>query len=335
MRTRALPLMAAVLSTSVFVGHGRADDLEATWRRDYPAAAKRLEGFTQRFLCKGTLTRRSYAGKTIVTKEITIARSGDKKLLVRDKRFIEGTSREFQGDVLSLTPRHAFRLTRQMASQPYVVEAFVEPENWPTLELQFKVLSDEYIQSAYKFSRKTLLEMLDDPTFVLKSISRVDKGPERYVRVDYAMGEGDTAESGKVLLDPRREWAIREFDVKKMVALSADKVVQERTQHGEIGYADLSGGVIFPNTIHVVRRTPKPDAYEEIKLDFKEIQIGDVPDNRFALTAFGLPDIPLRPVPAPSFLSLRNPVLWASLVVAIAAFALQHLLKTRLKRSPA
>ncbi|MEW4566227.1 hypothetical protein AB1L88_00020 [Tautonia sp. JC769] len=322
------PLLA-VLTTLSWNSQVASTDLEAVWRREYPAAVARLEEASRKFTSSGILTRRSLTGKTILTKNITLIRDQDRKVLIRDNRIVQGTNEPFNSDVLCTTDEHVFRLVKPQGVGPWVVEAFTLPSNWETLAVQFELLFDLYVEAAYSVMGISFFEKTRETSFCLEKIERISRSGESLIRIDYSMGTGDEAEAGTVLLDPRKDWAIRECDVEAMVKYPGDGVVERQRHHMQVDYFTRSEG-FFPERIHFVTRTPKPEVFEEMLLEFDEIRLGEVDEERFQLTAYGLPDIPLTPAPRPpSLFSLRNPIFWASLLVAIAAFTLHRTLQRR------
>ena len=60
--------------------------------------------------------------------------------------------------------------------------------------------------------------------------------------------------------------------------------------------------------------------------------VGNVPDDMFRLTAYGLPDVPLRPSRRASVFTFRNPVFWLALAAAGASFALLWYMRSRRAR---
>jgi len=140
--------------------------------------------------------------------------------------------------------------------------------------------------------------------------------------------DNDDAESGTVLLDPQRDWAIRQYDVKAEVTWPGDNVTVEHRYHADIEYVSGEMG-FFPKRIHYVTRTPEPEAFEDILLELDEVRLGQVDQGRFELTAYGLPEIPTAPEPSRPLFSWRNPVFWGCLIVAILAFTAQRILRRR------
>jgi hypothetical protein len=76
-------------------------------------------------------------------------------------------------------------------------------------------------------------------------------------------------------------------------------------------------------------RTPKAEVYEHAIVEFKDIWLGPPPDEMFRLTGYGLPDIPLRPMPQASIFTYSNPLFWLTLAASLISFALLWILRRR------
>jgi hypothetical protein len=326
-------VLISLALTSIRGSQDQSADLEARWRREYPGAVERLEQAARVFSCEGTMSFTSLSGETIVTNEFSMVRDHDKKVLIRDRRRDGTTNQPFTSDAICLTDRHAFRLVKPQGVGPYVVEGFTDPSNWATMGQQLKVLFDIYAEAAYSIRGRPLLAKMQEPSFTLERIGDLQREGESLVRVDYSVGAEDKPESGMVLLDPSRDWAIREYDIGKQVSYPANDVTVDERYRGKFEYAGGGEAGYFPNRIEMelrITRTPKPDAVETVDIAFDTVRLGDFDENVFTLSNFGVADIPLTPSPPPSsFFSLRNPVFWASLLVAVGAFVLHRSLRRR------
>ena len=75
-----LLILPVVLGADAAQSEKRAA-IELSLRREYHCAAAELERNAQHFFAKGTAFRRYIVGDVVVTKDLTVAASGDKKLL--------------------------------------------------------------------------------------------------------------------------------------------------------------------------------------------------------------------------------------------------------------
>src|SRR5206468_1950844 len=151
------------------------EDFEAKWRREYPSASAELERTAQEFLAKGTVSFRFLNGETITTSELTVASSGDKKLIVLDKRTIEPPNRPCKAaNVLCHTPKHAFSLKKESSGEPYTLERLEAKGR----DGEFNYAYDMYARSATVYMQKTLLERMRSPSFVLKLVKGMQEGED-------------------------------------------------------------------------------------------------------------------------------------------------------------
>ncbi len=76
-------------------------------------------------------------------------------------------------------------------------------------------------------------------------------------------------------------------------------------------------------------KTSTPNVYEHYILDLDQITLGNPPDAIFRLSAYGLPEVPLRPSPRASVFTIRNPILWLAFGSTVFCFALLWFLRSR------
>jgi hypothetical protein len=322
-------LLAAILSAQGGSRAGSAQDLEAKWRREYPRAAARLESAAQNFLARGAVKWRVSHGETITTGELTVASSGDKRLFARGGRTIESATipkRVYVSDVRCRTPDYVFVLTKQLPTDPYVISSYAEKNESDTVE--FFLLFDRYVRSATTYAAKSFLQRMQSPSFVVKDVRSTKEGASEVVRVDYTFGGEDASESGAVYLDPDRNWAIRKVDITKN-----DKRFVPVKIESSVDYQEIRAGVFFPNRMDSFAKTPRTDAFEHVHIELTQITVGDVPGEIFKLTAYGLPDIPLKPVLESSTFSFRTPLFWGALITAVVSFTLLIAMHVRTRRS--
>ncbi|MFI5457734.1 MAG: hypothetical protein ACHRXM_20015 [Isosphaerales bacterium] len=319
-------LLLAILSAQGGARAGTTEDLEAKWRREYPRAAAELESATQNFLAKGAVTWRIGSGETLTTNELTVASSGDKKLIVRDGRTLESAKfqkRPYESDVRCQTPDYGFVLRKQTRTDPYIIVSYAD--KLESDAVQFSLIYDVYARISTMYMQKTLLQRMQSPSFVVKEVKTSREGGSEVVRIDYTYNGEKAAESGAVYLDPNRNWAIRKVDITK----SANGVAPVKFE-SVVDYQETRDSVFFPKRMDFIARTPRPDVYEHVHLELSQITVGDVvPAETFKLTAYGLPDIPLKPVRESSTFSFRNPLFWGALITAVISFALLRVLRPR------
>jgi len=318
-------LLLAILSAHDGAQAGTTEDLEARWRREYPRAAAELETATQSFLAKGVVTWRVGHGETVTTNELTVASSGDKKLVAREGRTLESAKlpkEVYESDVRCQTPDYGFVLRKQSPTDPYIIVSYAEKSESDAAD--FFLIYDVYARISTMYMQKTLLQRMQSPSFVVKEVKSSREGASEVVRIDYTYDGEKATESGAVYLDPNRNWAIRKVDITK----SAKGPVPVDFK-SVVDYEQIRAGVFFVKRMDFFARTPRPDVYEHVHLELSQITVGDVPSKIFKLTAYGLPDIPLKPVRESSTFSFRNPLFWGAFITAVVSFTLLMVMRAR------
>ena len=64
-------------------------------------------------------------------------------------------------------------------------------------------------------------------------------------------------------------------------------------------------------------------------VEYDEVRLGPPPEKVFKLSAYGLPDVPLRPMPRASIFTFANPLLWLTLAASVVSFVLLRYLRPR------
>lgn len=317
-----------------------SEDVEARWRREYPRAAAVLEKTARSFLAKGKFSHRIPHGgdETYTTENLTVASSGDKKLFIRDQRFLDQPNhprKPLGSDVWCKTPDYVFVLNKETPKDPYII---IYNSIKFKRDTDFYINYSSYCGSETTYMQKSLIERMQSPSFVLRAAESLqdEDGDGELVRIDYSYDHDDApaSESGSVYLDPQRNWAIRRVDILNTATMVTGKEDTLKVDI-EIDYQQVGDGVFFPRRVEGYYKTKYPDGYQHDILELSQIQVGDVPDKIFKLSAYGLPDVPLKPKKAESSLfSLRNPLFWVALVVAVVSFTLLRLTRSRKDTEP-
>jgi len=324
-----IAMIACILLLEIFSAQGGAQarpaaDLEARWRREYPIAAEKLEGIARSFLAKGAFNRRAFFGETVIAHELTVASAGDKRLYVGDRRTLESPKvpRHPHGSVVRCeTPQDVFELTKESHADPYVLVYY--SSKFPD-DVRFNYDYDMCSRCSTVYMQQTLLSRMQSASFVVSAAESVQAGGSEVVRINYDYDSGHHTESGAVYLDPSRDWAIRKVDV-----ISKSEGIPHYEFKSEVDYEKVGDGVFFPKRMEFFGKTQHADVYTHARLDLNQITVGDPPAEVFKLTAYGLPDIPLRPVPVSSVFSFRNPLFWGSLATAVVCFVLLRVTRSR------
>ncbi len=316
-------LLMATLFASERANAGMAEEIEVKWRREYPRAAAELERTAQAFLAKGKFTYRALFGETHITGELTVASSGDKSLYIADRRTIESQekmSKPIGSVVRSRTPEYVFELTKEAPEDHYVLAYYADKF---LDKIKFDYDYDIFSRCATVYMQQTLLSRMQSPSFVVRAAENLRDADRDVVRIDYTYDSGHHTETGAVYLDPGQNWAIRRVDV-----VTRSEKMPHYEFKSDVDYQQVGDHIYLPKRVEFFGRTQYPDIYDHGLLELGQITAGDVNPGIFLLTAYGLPDIPLRAIRGSSAFSFRNPLFWGSLVVAIISFALLRITKS-------
>ncbi len=263
-----------LITAALVVSQGGAvEPLKETWRREYPASAARLEKVAENFLAKGKFSSRSTSGSTRVANALTVASSGGRKLVVRDRVTVKSPKspeRSFKSTVLCRTGEYVFALTRAAPDEPYVIVEYAD-QSTPSPELD--ALFNELARSATAYRGQSLLSRMESESFVVNAIENVRGGNSALVRIDYSYENELGTEQGAIYLDPQRDWAIHKVDL----------TYKRRDADGpgslkcDVDYDDVGHGIFFPTRVEYDVRFARPDLYIHGKLELSEVTLDNVP----------------------------------------------------------
>ncbi len=300
------------------------DELEARWRREYPAAANSLEATSHRFLAKGTnVTRYFHKPDVTITEEFTVAASDGKEMFLRDRRFVErpGEPRKaISSDVVCVAPTYAFALRKNSVGEPYFIEQF-----GPTLGTEpiFRAQYNTYARAATLGG--WLVERMQSPEFELRAIKWVpDSDGANLVEVVYKYrrpGNSQAIEEGSVFLNADLGWALRKADF--VITNNGDRA----RYTWDVLYSNHGPGRYFPKRVEGFVRGDDPNNFQHELVEYSSIQLDNIPEEIFTLTAYGLPDVPLSPRLEPPFFSPANPIFWGLIAIAAVSLLLLRLLR--------
>lgn len=321
---RSVLLVASLVSWDNPSGETGAE-IEARWRREYPRAVAVLERNLQDYHAKGRYTYRWLSGQTVTTGRLAVASSGASRLIAREQRTTESSTapkRPYKSDVRSMTPEYEFKLIKEFESSPYIISSYHEKS--AKEDINFKVDYDLLALGATTYMNDTLLNRMQSPTFVVKAAENLRLDGDDVVRIDYTYQGEYASHSGAVYLDPGRGWVIRKVEVD-----TKSKAFPRYDFRSRVDYEGVGGNVFLPKRLEFVSKTDRPDVYDSAVVEFDQITAGNVPTEIFKLTAYGLPDVPLRAVSPPSIFSWRNPLVWGSLAMAVISFIVLRVLRPR------
>jgi hypothetical protein len=219
-----------------------------------------------------------------------------------------------------------FVLRRPSSEAPYRVDEFAESFGDA---LAFEGQFDLYAHATTKFLGATLLERMRSPSFVVKAVDSATDDRGELVRFAYTCDRETSREEGSVSLSPALHWAIVEVDVN--ITTRPEPSSQLKATY-RMRYDALAGPPPVPGRIEYVVKSMRLEGTQHDLVEYEEIVAGDPPADMFKLSAYGLPDIPIRPKSPPSVSTPTNPLLWGSLAVAGACFVLLAVLRARDQR---
>jgi hypothetical protein len=309
---------------------GKMEDVASRWRREYPIASAELEKSALSFSGRGVFSFRFFNGKTVTTNELGVASSGDKKVYIRNRNTNESPEMPRQllpSVVRCRTTEYAFELTRESPTDPYVLKEYGKESE--ISDVLFNLHYDLFARCATVYLHTSLLNRMLSPSFLVKGVTSLQDGESEVVRIDYSYESKHDTESGAVFLDPKRNWLIRKVDV---ISESKDKHPPLEFK-SEIQYEKFGDNLYIPKRMEFFGKTPDPNIYEHASLELSQITVGNVSPDIFKLTGYGLPDIPLKPVPVSSTFSFRNPFFWGALVTAVFSFTLLRVMRSRTRNT--
>lgn len=305
--------------------------LEERWRREYPIAAAEWEAAAQGFSAQGRMSFHWLDGSTTTVKALKVAASGDKRLFVWEGKTFARPGAPPPAEVSEAeceTEEYMFNLRKNATSSHYIIEGYGPYEE--VEDSRFQLWFKRFARNATSYLGTSFLQRMQDPSFVLKSIEAVERGDGEIVRIGYDYENKYVFESGVVDLDVGKNWAIRRVETNARNKKDAPSAVLKV----DVEYEKLDHAKFFPRRMESFLRIAQKDMYEHMIVEYDEVRLGPPPDEAFKLPAFGLPDVPLRPLPRASIFTFANPLLWLTLAASVASFILLWHLRPR-KPSPA
>ncbi len=323
----------SILLASLFVGDLASDsskDLEARWRREYPAAVKNWDAVMKNFVVEGRYLMHWYDGSTTNMDALTVAALDERKLYVikhRQNVSARGVARKEDSSVACRTPEFMFNLKKAESSAHFRLLDY--GRNVEDDDAQFIVSYRRFVTGAIQYQGMSLFERMVDPTFVLKLIKHVQRDGEDLIRIEYTCDSRYATDAGYVDLDPSKNWGVRSVNTLSKGKKNGD--LDAFTQ--EVAYREVAPGQFFPHHLESNYHTPgRPEIYQRSVADFDRITLGAATPDIFRLPAYGLPDLPLEAQPQASVFTFRNPLLWLAMAAMVSCFvALWRLRSSRVE----
>jgi hypothetical protein len=267
-------------------------DAPPQWE-EYARLAKRLQGSIS-FQLSQTLADMQAANR------YDLKRNGSSRLLQTSaERTREGKSDYQILQVIGVNPRYAFSLKRKTPTSPWVVAGLIDLKSNPIPSAMDEAFNryEEGTDDLVKIDNEPLAEAVRMPYFRVVRCREVSDGAEELVEVafDYphevGAGEDSLVQGGTLVLDPRRFWCVRSYDV-RMKAANATGTMQFRVL--EMGQADESLPV--PRRAVLEKQFVFSDGgtnRQQWQFEYELSVPRHLPaDEEFTLAAFGLPEPP-------------------------------------------
>lgn len=323
MFVRIVVVFVCVISGDI---SSNAENLEERWRQEYPAAVSRITD-SQRFEAKGSLSFQYFNGRQTRSSAFRVAALGEKRLIVQERRVIEenGTKKTGPDLVSCFRPESFFELKRADSSGAYLIA--VHSTRVPKDEEVFNFEYCSVAQGATHYLGRSLLNRMQSPTFKLKAITSENVDGVDYVRIEYSQEDEACTESGSVTLEPGRAWAIHNVDI--TITTKSNLTSSVRTS---MRYAKESIAPILPRHAEHVIVAMASGKIQRVVVDYSEMRSEGISDELFRLSAFGIPDVPLRATRPETIFSLRNPWFWGSLATTMISLFLLLFLRRRTEK---
>jgi len=308
------------------------NELEARWRREYPAAAASLKADLDRFLCRGRIEFRFFVGDVRVTNEFVIAASGAKRLMIyqdeTQKSAKTGQINKRSSLVQVRTPDYWFDLERPHGTEQFLINQYAPGK--PSKDLLFDAFFPAFSQSSVALNLDPLSDVMNSPEFKLISIQRKQADEREVVRIECDILKKDQIFRFDADLDPSRNWiktrwgsSVRKTD-EPVEALRHSYYAEQWAD-----YVEFSPGHFLPKKVVSHMRLKDPKSFQHVVVEYDKVIPGEPPEEMFKLSGYGLPDVPLSAAPPPNFFSLKNPIFWVCLGVAGASLGLLGFLRRK------
>lgn len=301
---------------------GAADEqgLEARFRREILPAMEALERSAEDVVCRG---HRSSPYFNFEAKVNFFVKDGSR---LEERIYEPGgeLSTEHGASLVRCqTADYAFRLRQESRAGPYIVDYHgTDPREMERFSLHISVHLEIFVFSSHRLFSIKLSEMVSDPNFRIQKIHSFEEHGEELVEIDFDLAGSELwYDSGRMVLRPELGWSVREYELRYRAPDGRPCV-----DRGDIRCRRWTRGRIFPESVRI-ERDCSIDADDIVAVDevvFTAVEWGKVSPERFTLTSFGIPEIPVSPHRRSPFNILGNWVFWVCLGVALGAFALMQ-----------
>jgi hypothetical protein len=197
--------------------------------------------------------------------------------------------------------KYCFLLTRQSDSQPWVETGVIVDDPQTTKQVTPRDLANmsgfvRYWTASYALGGKSLSSLVREPEFRLKGVTPVQDDGKDCLAMDFEYHSKENPEtrdpkkrtltlgleSGRIVLDPARLWAITSFDIRFTYGLRLKARNRFRQGPDEIPVIQTYSEEGLP---------PSGPAFK-VLVEFEDVVFRDSNESEFTLSAFGLPEPP-------------------------------------------
>jgi hypothetical protein len=226
------------------------------------------------------------------TLEMAYGAGGNREKHVLIRRDLS-TTPYFERVFLERTGRTLI-LERLDPARPFYIRWITKPSEVPD-GLAPTDRRNMVVRAAYSIGGILIPTILDSPSFQITKLGRVDRDADLPDRVVFKSRIENTKSSpeieGWLLLDPKRDWAVREYEVRIGSPANPDSLV---VMSGTARYSDEAGQSPLPEEVTSVTRSGGGAGTGQHRIHFEARRRTNEPPAAvdFTLAAYGLGDYP-------------------------------------------
>ena len=276
MEVRSGIILAALVG---FSPSARADaEVEALFKKDFPAAAKRLEAQFARVQGSCRLwTVNPRDSRPLPTKEGRfVIDHGYEKVTIRRTLPVRGAKSHHIDNVYCVGVDTAFTLVRLPGSKEYMVEGIGSTLKDRSVYL---ALFGQFIRAHHGVMTRTMSQVLASPGFRLTNVERVTKDGRSLVKIDFEIGTREPLPQGSIVFDPDAGWVVRSSDFHYGASARPRFVT-------DIEYGPSRDGFPLPRRVSI-----RDETGETLFCEFADWSFEPTPEREFKMAFYGLPDL--------------------------------------------
>jgi hypothetical protein len=327
--------LGVILACGLLLQQAAGTELEKRLREEYPEAAGRLESRLKTIQARGVRTT-TVGGKVTETDELFVARKDGYYLYERTRASKVGDKIVDDTMVMCQTPSYWFQLGRSGKDKPYVITTLSEGTYRERVQGERFYIGQFF--SPANVRELYLPDLIRTDGFRILSLKEEGGGGrERTIALEFAVkNDRFPIDYARIVLAPEIGWPILSYELTPR----AHEGVVMVTFSMSAQYKTLSDGTPVPEKVthsFVTKdlRTKKEGGSKSDdppKIDtmtFSQVTLEPLPDERFSLTAYGLPDLTKVQRRPASFFSFLNPAFWVSIMAASGSFLLLWYVRRR------